>query len=204
MFIDIANITIPALWVAVLAALFITSTIYRLFSGEKVGDWYWNGFFLYLLIWKLSYALFHFDMVMDLPLSILYFNGGIKGHMIGLILFIMYLFIIRKKQPSLNKKSIHTMLLFFLTYEVIINLLNNNWLEFIGHLIVCITYSTILFYLLKKNKNITGLLVALLILLELLFLSIFSTIFSMEAFTLIIIGLTVLFVSKGEQGGRNI
>ncbi|WP_391559911.1 hypothetical protein [Robertmurraya sp.] len=203
MYLEIANITIPALWVAVVAALFIASAIYRFFSREKVGDWYWNGFFLYFLIWKLSYIVFHLDMFIDLPLSILYFNGGTKGHLLALLLLITYFFFISKRNHALIETSIHTLLLFFLTYEVVIHLLEKNWVESLGHLFVSTIYSTLLFFLLKNNRIISRLIVILIILLELLILSIFTTIFTIEAFTLIIMGLTVLVLSNKRQGGRN-
>lgn len=203
MYLEIANITIPALWVAVVAALFIASAIYRFFSREKVGDWYWNGFFLYFLIWKLSYILFHLDMFIDIPLSILYFNGGTKGHLLAILLLISYFFFISKRNLALIETSIHTLLLFFLTYEVVIHLLEKNWVESLAHLLVFTFYSSMLFFLFKKKRVISKSIIIFIILLELFLFSIFTTLFSIEAFTLIIIGLTVLLLSKKRQGGRN-
>lgn len=38
-----------------------------------------NGFWIWLVVWKFSYPLFHFDEFLAVPLSALYFDGGARG-----------------------------------------------------------------------------------------------------------------------------
>ena len=38
-----------------------------------------NGFWIWLVVWKFSYPLFHFEEFLAVPLSALYFDGGVRG-----------------------------------------------------------------------------------------------------------------------------
>ncbi|MCM3693413.1 hypothetical protein [Neobacillus niacini] len=194
---QIGNFSLPSLWLAVLTTLFGASLLYKLLTGAKVGEWYWNSFFLYFLAWKLSYILFNITMFIDLPLSILYFNGGTKGHFIGLTLLSLYLlFLAGKKHPGLQKEAGSIFLLFFFTYEVISKLLEMQWIEVFSHFVVFAGYIVLFLFLKRKSKPITGPIIIVLILIELLLFSIFSTLFSFKALTLTWIGLTVLSLFK--------
>ena len=55
-------------------------------------DALWNGFFVFLMVWKASYALFHPINVIQHPMSLLYFTGGDKGVMLGVISVLLYFF----------------------------------------------------------------------------------------------------------------
>ena len=55
-------------------------------------DTLWNGFFTFLIVWKLSYALFHPISVVQHPISLLYFTGGDKGIVLGVIAVSLYFF----------------------------------------------------------------------------------------------------------------
>jgi hypothetical protein len=202
---QIGNFSLPSLWLAVLTALFGASLFHKLLTGKKVGEWYWNSFFLYFLAWKLSYILFNITMFIDMPLSILYFNGGTKGHFLGLTLLSLYLlFLAGKKHPGLEKEAGSIFLLFFFTYEVISKLLEKQWIEVFSHFVVFAGYIVLFLFLKRKNKLITWPIIIVLILIELLLFSIFSTLFSFKALTLTWIGLTVLSLfKKNGQGGGN-
>jgi hypothetical protein len=171
---------------------------------KKLGDWYWNGFFIYFLTWKLSYILFNFAMFIDMPLSVIYFNGGTNGHLLALTLLSLYLFFLAgKKFPGVFKEST-SILLFFLIYEVMIHLLQKDWIEGIGHFIVLAGYFMLLITLNRKEKLITIPLLIIVLLMELLVLSLFSSMFTLEALTFIWIGLIVLILSKKNgHGGLN-
>ncbi|MHA6252735.1 hypothetical protein [Oceanobacillus sp. CAU 1775] len=58
----------------------------------------WNGFFLFLVVWKLSYTLFHPIDVFKNPISQLYFTGGEKGVVAAFIAVIIYFLSIRKNK----------------------------------------------------------------------------------------------------------
>lgn len=194
---QIGSLAFPAVWLAVLSALFIASLIYRFLTSHKVGDWYWNGFFLYFLTWKLSYILLNLNMFVKMPLSFIYFNGGTKGHFLALTLLSLYLlFYIGKKNPGIYNALSHIFLLFFISYEVIILLLESNWFAAFTQFIVLASYLFLVNYLKKGDKLIPSTLMIVWILMELLVLSIFNTMFSLETLTFIWIGLTILVLFK--------
>lgn len=200
---QIGNFALPSLWLAVLTTLFGASLFYMLLTGKKVGEWYWNGFFLYFLTWKLSYILFNLRMFIDLPLSIIYFNGGTKGHLLALtVLFLYLLFFTRKKHPGIYKEAASISILFFVTYEVISNLLDKQLIEAFFHFLLFAAYLSLLLSLKRKRKLITGPFIIVMVLIELLLFSIFNTLFSFEALTLTWICFTVLVLTKKNgQGG---
>lgn len=177
----IGSLTIPAIWLAVLLTLFITSLLYRFAFGRKLDDWYWNGFFLYFLVWKLSYILFHFDMFLDIPLSIAYFNGGIKGHFLALVSLSIYLFyILEKKRQPIHREATMLFLLFFIGFETIHYALETNVPAVLLNLLLLIGYVV----LLKGNKqSFSTQLFFFIFLLELFIISFFQSILSIEILT---------------------
>ncbi len=81
----IKSLTVPSSWVAVLLALILTGfVVWRVF-GKETEDWYSDAVILFLLVWKLSVVVTDFDMILDSPLTILYFNGGETGIYLGVI-----------------------------------------------------------------------------------------------------------------------
>ncbi|MDQ0154539.1 redoxin domain-containing protein [Robertmurraya andreesenii] len=97
-YITIGKITIPAVWLAAVIGIFTIALLYRLISRKRIGDWYWNSFIFYLLTWKLTYIPLNFSLFLDTPLSIVYFNGGRIGHILGLVVVSLYLLLyVRKK-----------------------------------------------------------------------------------------------------------
>lgn len=65
-----------------------------------------NAVFLALLIWKLSYILFHFSKAMNNPSSILYFSGGENGVWLAALAVAVYL------TRSIRKKGVPVHLVF--------------------------------------------------------------------------------------------
>jgi hypothetical protein len=199
---QIGSLAIPSLWLAVVSSLFLSSVTYRIINRRKLGEWYWNGFFLYFITWKLSYILFQFDFFFDMPLSIVYFNGGIKGHFAALAFLSIYLLLLaKKKYPSINKEAPGAVFLFFLMYIGIIHLLEKNENEALMHFII-LTGFILLLLLLKKNKTIlTTVHMIIVLLIELLIFSLFSSVFTTEPITFIWLGLTVLILAKNWTRG---
>lgn len=81
----IKSLTVPSSWVAVLFALILTGIVVWRVFGKETEDWYSDAAILFLLVWKLSVVVTDFDMILDSPLSILYFNGGETGLYLGVI-----------------------------------------------------------------------------------------------------------------------
>jgi hypothetical protein len=80
----IKSSTIPSSWVAVLLAILLTGIIVWRKFGKETEDWFSDAAILFLLVWKFSVVITDFEMIIDSPLSILYFNGGSVGVFLGL------------------------------------------------------------------------------------------------------------------------
>lgn len=192
---QLGSLTVPSVWFAASGALFIGSLFYRVIVGSKVGDWYWNGFFIYFLTWKLSYIIFHLDIFLKSPLSILYFNGGTKGHVIALTIVSFYLLIIgAKKYPFIVEESPRLVLLFFISYRVILSILEKSSIETIIYCMLLVSFLPSLIRARKKKILISNQLFLLFMLLFILMISLFETIFTLETITFIWIGGTVFIL----------
>ncbi|MBT2709447.1 hypothetical protein J7I91_16015 [Pseudomonas sp. ISL-84] len=215
--------TIPSVWLAVLLALLITALLYRYLSSKKIEEWYWNSFFLYFLVWKLSYILFHFKMVIEMPLSIVYFNGSTEGHFLALASLSVYLlYKVSKKYPSAHQDALQLFPLFFISFEGIKYALISSTLAAIAHLLLLICYvvfqtissaksnkgadSSISFNraISKKKKEILSLQAfALMMLSELLVVSFFQPIISLEILTFSWLAITVYTLSILDHKKRS-
>lgn len=182
--IQIGNITISVIWVAVFIAFLIASLILRFFR-KSGGDWLWNGFFLYFLVWKLSYGLFNLSFVLENPISLLYFDGGIKGHFLGLLLLGGYLFfVIRKTVENIYEEMSLVLPAFFISFELILRYLEGNILETAFHLglILIFLYGTKSH--LQKRQNPLSKWAWNCLLSELLIINLFRPLFSLDSITL--------------------
>lgn len=193
----LGSINVPAVWIAVSAALVLSFFLSRGIVGDKIGEWYWNGASLYFLAWKLSYILFNFEMFLETPLSLIFFNGGTKGHFFALaILSIYLLYIVNKKHPYVYGVAPQIILLYFFSYEVVINLLEKNITETLVHLSVLAGYLVILVILKQRRIHFSNQLFLFLILLEFLILSVFQSIFDRESFTFLWMGILTLIILR--------
>lgn len=94
----IDQLSIPFAWLA-----FFIAILYSDFRNKnsddptkKVID---QLLWIYLLIWKFSYVPFSWDAFLEAPMSVLYFDGGFKGHILALIIL---LFVLVKNRTVLN------------------------------------------------------------------------------------------------------
>lgn len=197
----IENLAIPSVWIATLIALVVAAVLNRVTGGQKIGDWYWNGFFLYFILWKLSYIYLNFKMFLNMPFSIVYYNGGIKGHLFALASLLIYLLIIAsKKHPTIYVEGTRVFLFYFINYKVVMNLLEQNIKEATIQSILLLGYISLLFYLHTRKRLFTSQMFVVIFLLELLIYSLFRTIISIEIFTFLLLGLTMMILlrKKGE------
>lgn len=82
----VGPIIIQKHWLLYIASISIAYVVFRIaVNNKQIADILWNGFFVFFVIWKASYALFHPAAVIQHPLSMLYFHGGSKGVMLGFI-----------------------------------------------------------------------------------------------------------------------
>lgn len=81
----IKSLTLPSSWVAVILALIITGIVLWIKFGKDTEDWYSDAAILFILVWKFSVLITDFEMILEFPLAILYFNGGETGLFLGLL-----------------------------------------------------------------------------------------------------------------------
>lgn len=204
-YVPIFHLTVPAVWVAVLLGAAAASLMMRFVMGNKTGDWYWNAVTLYILAWKSSYILFNFDYFLDMPLSLLYFNGGLYGHLLAIALVSGYLVLAQKKHTDLARQAPVAWLLFFLSYQTILQSIENNWVEAALHGSL-LAGSILSIRLLAERADVpTGLLLVLLFILELLILSIFGPLLSWQNATVVVLAaITIAMYSGFEKKGQTL
>ncbi|MBS4219373.1 hypothetical protein KHA96_13685 [Bacillus sp. FJAT-49711] len=86
---------------------------------KETANWYGNVVFIFIITWKLSVILFQFKMIVTNPLSILYFNGGMKGFWIGIAAGIVYTYFYMKHNEVRIEQFIQAWLLFIVIYEIV-------------------------------------------------------------------------------------
>lgn len=183
--------------------LIIAAPLYRILLGKKVEDWYWNGFFYYFLIWKLSYIIFNFNMFLNTPLSVVYYNGGIKGHILALVTLSVYLlFIALKKYQSIYNDSAQIFLLFFICYEVVLSILEKYITATVVQFILLIGYLIVLYFLKKRQTIVSEQLFIIIVMLEFVIYSFFNTFLSLEVFTFTWIAMTMFIILKKNKEAK--
>ena len=204
-YVPIFHLTVPAVWIAVLLGAAAASLIMRFVLRNKTGEWYGNAITLYILVWKFSYILFNFDYFIDMPLSILYFNGGLYGHLLGIVLVTGYLVLAQKKHADLARQAPFAWLLFFLSYQTILQSLENNVVEAALHALLLVV-SILAIRLLAKRADVpTGLLLVLLFTFELLISSLFAPLLSWQnATVLLLAAVTIAMYMRFEKKGQTL
>ena len=123
----IKSLTIPSSWVAVLLAILITGIIVWRKFGKETEDWFSDAAILFLLVWKFSVVLTDFKLIIDSPLSILYFNGGRLGLFLGLsaaLLKLLWRFRQKNWQVSELVALLFSMVMLQSVYQIIMVLVN--------------------------------------------------------------------------------
>lgn len=181
--IQIGNITISVVWIAVFISFLFASLILRLFRKSS-GDWLWNGFFLYFIVWKFSYALFNFTFILKNPLSLLYFDGGIKGHFLALLLLGVYLYFFVRKTGETYEEISLVLPAFFISFELILRYLEGNILETAFHLGLILIFLYGAWGISQKKQKLLSQWVWIFLLSELLIINLFRPLFSLDSVTL--------------------
>lgn len=196
-YITFGRFTLPADLLAAFAAIFIGALIYRLKEKKSIDDWYWNSFFLYIAIYKLSYALFNYKMFIDTPLSLLYFNGGTKGQILAFAGIALYLlWIARKKGTSINTQDyLPVYFIFFMLYWTALFAFSEDFLA--AALQALFLLGFLVFYFSKTKLNLQY--AILFLMLEVLILSLFSDLFSLENLLILALGLYLLTFQRTNK-----
>jgi hypothetical protein len=193
---QIGNITLPAVWIAVLIALAVCALAWRLISGEKIGEWYWNAFTLYFLVWKASYILFNFEEFLNFPMSALYFNGGVSGHILAIAALSVYLLRAAKKHPGLCLNALSVLLLFFIGFEATLATLEQQLTPSVLHTLLFVSIAAFLYASRKKAMAPSMQFYVLFVLAEVLILSLFQPFLSAAPLTFSWLVLTAFALAR--------
>ena len=132
----IKSLTIPSSWLAVLLAILITGIIVWRKFAKETEDWFSDAAILFLLVWKFSVVITDFEMIVDSPLSILYFNGGSVGLFLGLsvaLLKLLWKFRREKWPPSELVALLFTMVMLQSLYQLFMVIMNESvlWVKIV-------------------------------------------------------------------------
>ncbi len=193
-YITIGRFTLPADLLAAFAAIFIGALIYRAREKKSIGDWYWNSFFIYIAIFKLSYAVFNFKMFLNTPFSLLYFNGGTEGQILCFAGIAAYLFwIARKKENTVNvKEYLRAYFLFFLLYWTGLFAFSEDFLAAGVQALLAVIFAAFYFKRVELSKEYA----ILFLMLEALVLSLFSNLLSAENLLIFALGIYLLVFQR--------
>ncbi|CAN7204864.1 hypothetical protein [Rossellomorea sp. LjRoot5] len=145
----IGSFTFPSTWGAIIAS-FILTFLFLYFWNRKASDWYSNGVFYFLVIWKLSVIVVDFQNVIEHPITILYFHGGRWGYWLGLLTVLLYIFVRRVDTVYRLVIAWMSTVVFF---ELVVHLLESDILA--GVIQFCLNGALVLFLSKKEDDRDT-------------------------------------------------
>ncbi|WLR55803.1 hypothetical protein LC048_02005 [Mesobacillus subterraneus] len=193
-YITIGRFTLPTDLLAAFAAIFIGALIYRIREKKSIDDWYWNSFFIYIAIYKISYAIFNFKLFIDTPLSLLYFNGGTEGQILAFLGIAIYLYWLTRKKGSTIKpvEYLPAYFIFFLLYWTGLFAFSQDFLAAAIQAVLLVMF--LLFYV--KNMKLAVEYAILFLMLEALILSLFSDILLVENLLIFALGIYLIIFQR--------
>jgi hypothetical protein len=193
-YITIGRFTLPADLLAAFAAIFIGALIYRIRDKKSIDDWYWNSFFIYIAIYKLSYVIFNFNLFIDTPFSLLYFNGGTEGQILAFLGIAIYLYWLTRKNSSTIKAEeyLPAYFIFFLLYWTGLLAFSQDFLAAAIQGVLLVIF--ILFYF--KNIKLTAEYAILFLMLEALILSLFADLLAVENLLIFSLGIYLIIFQR--------
>lgn len=126
---SIRTLTLPATAVALLITFFIVWLILRLQFSKKWSELYSDAIFTFIIVWKLSMLVTDFKTVVNNPITLLYFNGGTMGVLLGVIVASLQIWRKRQSLQLEEKEMIAGSWAIILTqsiYQMLAVLLNDN------------------------------------------------------------------------------
>lgn len=136
-YLTLGQLNIPIVWLAFFCAL-----LYSEVRGRK-SDGVTNKFlehivFAYIVVWKLSYVLFSWEGFVKMPLSLLYFDGGLKGQLLALVVVLAFLY---KRKHELQWQTVWLYWVRFVgIYSAVVAIFQEQWIPAIiwGFLLIVI------------------------------------------------------------------
>ena len=135
--------TIPFAWIAFFLA-YLYVDIRNRKAESKWPSAFENLLWVYLISWKASYIVFYWEPFLSAPISILYFDGGWKGHLVALAVT-LFVFVQQKMIVGLSPLLI-LWLQFIALYLIIVSALAG---QYIVAVIALVTLFTV-----EKKKDV--------------------------------------------------
>ncbi|WP_100332326.1 hypothetical protein [Bacillus xiapuensis] len=119
--ITVGSLTVPIAQLALGLAFAIAACYLWLTKKQALLDVYGNAVLLFILVWKLSVLVFSFELIVQAPLSLLYFNGGKQGFWLAMAAVFLYL---AWKGPTVPwKQTIKLWMAVMVLYEILVPLI---------------------------------------------------------------------------------
>lgn len=124
-YLSIGSINVPITWIAFFIAAFVSDWRSKHLEAntKSILD---SLLWIYIAVWKGSYIVFYWQSFIDSPLSLLYFDGGLKGHLLSLI--VLCILIWRKRETISVSDLWGVWLRFVAIYQVVFNGLTEQWM----------------------------------------------------------------------------
>ena len=201
-YLTIGRFSIHTELLALFLSIFLVSILYKLLIKTALHDWYLNSFLLMIAIYKGSYILFYFNLFLETPLSIIYFNGGWKGWLLAYGGLILYLSLSRKSKMWIQLEFKSAYLLFLFTYNGLLQLFDLNLLASGIHFTMLFT----LMFTFKWDKTInprySKQMFFVYLLIETLLISLYANLLNLQTLLMIIVGIIMVFI-KNELKEEN-
>ena len=194
MYLTIGSVSIQKHWVVIILAMLIIELILVIRKKKVESDIFSSAIIMFILIWKLSILVFQFPFIIKNPLSIVYFDGGIKGYYLAIAIVLIYTWFKVQKQAIIKINSaIFLALLMFNFYEIIIHILLDGlfWVKAIT-LFVNLSFLLLLFMFGRKEVWNTQLAILFPIIQILLYSIHDETITSILTYSIIIVCLLIM------------
>lgn len=119
--VTVGSLTVPIAQLALGLAFAIAACYLWLTKKQALLDVYGNAVLLFILVWKLSVLVFSFELIVQAPLSLLYFNGGKPGFWLAIAVVFLYL---AWKGPAVPwKQTIKLWMVVMVLYEILVPLI---------------------------------------------------------------------------------
>ena len=195
-YLTIGQYSIHTELLALFLSILLVSILYKSLMKTALHDWYLNSFLLMIAIYKGSYILFYFNLFLDTPLSIIYFNGGWKGWLLAYGGLIIYLLLSRKSKMWIRLEFRSAYLLFLFTYNSLLHLFDLNLLASGIHIIMLFTLMLAFKWDKTINPRYSKQMFFVYLLIETLLISLYANLLNLQTLLMIIVGIIMMFVKN--------
>lgn len=191
-YLELFGKTLPATNVAFISAILMSALLWKFIYKGKLASWYVDSFIVYVAAWKFSYIIFSYSLFIDNPFTILYFDGGVKGQIIGLVAASVYLYTKLRKEPFVPS-FLSYYVLFYTSYQTIHSFFTIDIAEIVTNLIIFSIVLIAFAYGKKKDSSwIAGFLV-LYLFIQLLSQTMHHSLIDIESLNVLVIVILSLF-----------